>query len=225
MRHEFPSMIALDLDDTLYNYPRADSAGLIEAGKVLKSRLGIEYKDWQIEYDWAKHDVKQRIGNSGSGHSRLLYFKTMLELLGVGGHFDLILQLENAYWQSFLRAISPALDSKEFLEVCRARGLPVVIMSDLTLGIQLRKILQLGFLTFIHAVVTSEELGADKPNSGFLKYASDNLGLDTSQVWVVGDDRIKDRGLAEAVGADFFHVSASGKSDFNFRQLISYLSR
>ncbi len=224
MRFSTPSLIALDLDNTLYNYEVANTAGMRSAAEVLNARLGIRQQDWQKEFDWARSDVKRRLGSSASSHSRLLYFKTMLEKLGVGGHFDLFLQLENSYWQSYFRAMAPTSGAKEFLENCRAIGLPVVLMSDLTLQVQLRKVLQLGFLTFIHGAITSEEVGGDKPNQLFIDYAKRNLGLETERIWVVGDDLDKDRLFAQSIGADFFHVSASVRSSFTFEKLAKTLS-
>ncbi|MFN4846184.1 MAG: HAD family hydrolase [Rhodoluna sp.] len=225
MKLKSPALIALDMDNTLYEYQHAHEAGMKQVADALFSRLGIRRGDWENHFNWSRDDVKRRLGNNASSHSRLLYFKSMLERLGVGGHFDLALQLENTYWQFFLRAMQPAPGAKEFLEVCRARGLPVVLITDLTLQIQLRKILQLNFLNYIHGVITSEEVGGDKPNPSFIHYARENLGLVTSDTWVVGDDLVKDKSFAQEIQAEFFHVSADGNSKYSFDHLVRFLSK
>ena len=223
MRTETPTLVAIDLDNTLYSYDVANSAGMDHVAAMLHARLGINKSMWQTEFNWARLDVKSRLGDVASSHSRLLYFKSMLEKLGVGGHFDLALQLENTYWQNFLRAMSPSPGVKQFMEKCRAIGLPVVIVSDLTLQVQLRKLLHLELQTFIHAVVTSEEVGGDKPNPLFLKYLESNLGMDTERTWVIGDDLNKDRPLAKALGAKFYHVAANTGSKCSFAKLTKLL--
>lgn len=220
-----PSLVILDLDDTLYDYATANFAGLTAASEALKSRIGLDSSAFNEQYQIARAKVKERLGGVASSHSRLLYFKTMLEALGIGGHFDLALQLEGTYWRGYLRAMEPTPGSKEFLEVCRQAGLPVVIVTDLTLQVQLRKLIQLGLQHFLYAIVTSEEVGADKPYGAFIKYLTDSLGLDISDTWVIGDDLEKDQGFAASAGANFWHVSASQSSKHSFNALRRKLLR
>jgi len=224
MTMKLPTMIALDLDDTLYSYPSSHRNGMAQVASVMQNQLGLSREKWLPAFESARAQVKDRLGDTASSHSRLLYFKAMLEKLGIGSHLDLALQLESNYWQTFIRSMTLADGSLEFLELCRAKGIPVVVMTDLTLQVQLRKIIYLNLLTLIHAVVTSEETGADKPSAAFIQYARDVLRLDTSEVWVIGDDTLKDGGLAVGLGSKFFHLSASKKSSHTFHKLIKTLT-
>lgn len=223
MTMKLPTMIALDLDNTLYSYPSSHRDGMAQVASVMQNQLGLSREKWLPAFESARTQVKDRLGDTASSHSRLLYFKAMLEKLGVGSHLDLALQLESNYWQTFIRSMTLADGSLEFLELCRAKGIPVVIMTDLTLQVQLRKIIYLHLLTLIHAVVTSEETGADKPSIAFIDYARDVLGLDTSEVWVIGDDTVKDGGLAVALGSKFYRLSASDKSAHNFYSIAKLI--
>ena len=218
-----PSLVILDLDDTLYNYPVANKAGMDQAAAVLGSQLGISKEDWLPIFYEARSEVKGRLGRAASAHSRLLYFKTMLEKLGVGGHLDLALQLENNFWQAFIRAMEPTTGSFEFLEACRSVGVPVVVMTDLTLQIQLRKLIYLNLVTYLHAVIASEEVGEDKPSMRFIEYAQNELSLDVRNVWVIGDDQSKDGLLADACGGEFFHVSGSRSGLESFKTITTRL--
>lgn len=213
----------LDLDDTLYNYPKANQAGMNQAADLLTSRLGISNDVWLPVFNEARSEVKVRLGNTASAHSRLLYFKTMLEKLGVGGHLDLALQLENNFWQAFIRGMEPTNGSFEFLEACRSIGVPVVVMTDLTLQIQLRKLIYLNLVTFLHAVIASEEVGEDKPSTRFIEYAQSALRLDVSNVWVIGDDLSKDGLLAESCSGEFFQVSGSQPGLASFKIITKRL--
>ena len=207
MTKPLPTLIILDLDDTLYEYQPANRAGMDQAALVLKNQLGLVEKDWLPLFHEARSEVKNRLGENASSHSRLLYFKTLLEKLGVGGHLDLALQMETQFWQSFMRSMAPTYGSIEFLELCRSLGIPVVIMTDLTLQVQIRKLINLNLLNLVHALISSEETGEDKPSRRFLNYAQQSLGLNTSHVWVIGDDEVKDGGLAKTAGGIFFHVT------------------
>lgn len=219
MTIKLPTMIALDLDNTLYSYPSSHRDGMAQVASVMQNQLGLSRGAWLPAFESARTQVKERLGETASSHSRLLYFKAMLENLGIGSYLDLALQLESNYWQTFIRSMTLADGSLEFLELCRAKGIPVVVMTDLTLQVQLRKIVYLNLLTLIHAVVTSEEVGQDKPSTYFMKYARETLKVDTREAWVIGDDNLRDGGLAEASGSKFFHVSASERSKHNFTQL------
>lgn len=224
MTIKLPTMIALDLDNTLYSYPSSHRDGMAQVASVMQNQLGLSLGAWLPAFESARTQVKERLGETASSHSRLLYFKAMLENLGIGSYLDLALQLESNYWQTFIRSMTHADGIFEFLELCRAKGIPVVVMTDLTLQVQLRKIIYLNLLTLIHAVVTSEETGVGKPSAAFINYARDVLGLDTSEVWVIGDDILKDGGLAVGPGSKFFHLSASDKSSHTFHKLTTTLS-
>jgi len=223
MNPPLPSLVIVDLDEPLYHFREAHEAGIAEVSRTIEARLGLSETLWLRHYHSARLATKRRLGSTASSHSRLIYFKAMLEQLGVGGHFDLALQLEHVYWQNFLRAMRETAGSKEFFFKCRELGIPVVVMTDLTLQIQLKKIIQLGLLHYFHAVITSEEVGADKPNTAFMDYARDELELNTSRVWLIGDDLSKDHKLAEKIGATFFHVNSENTSKSSFSRLLRVL--
>lgn len=223
---KIPEVIALDLDNTMYAYEPCHSAAMSAISLQVENRLSIPQSKWAPAYEEAKRSVKARLGRVASSHSRLSYFKGMLENLGMQSHVDLALQLEAIYWGEFIRHIKKADDLDSFLEVAREKGIPVVIVTDLTTGIQIKKIYKLGITDMITALVTSEEVGADKPNIGFHEYITNQLRIEGEHWWVVGDDTEKDGGFSTGLpSSDFHHVSASGRSSTNFHNLSKALKK
>jgi putative hydrolase of the HAD superfamily len=150
----------------------------------------------------------------------------MLENLGMKSQIEIALQLENLYWGEFIRNIKKAENSDRFLEIAREKGIPVVVITDLTTAIQIRKLHKLGITDMVSGLVTSEEVGADKPDLGFFDYITNQLGISGRHWWVVGDDNEKDGGFANSLpSSDFLHVSAGGNSASSFWQLSELLRK
>jgi len=149
-----------------------------------------------------------------------------LEYLGMHSHIEVALQLDSLYWGEFIRQMKKSQNLDRFLETAREKGIPVVVITDLTTGIQIRKLHKLGITDLLSGLVTSEEVGADKPDLGFRDYITNQLGISGQHWWVIGDDQEKDGGFAGKLpSSDFLHVSAGGYSATNFGQLSQLLKK
>jgi putative hydrolase of the HAD superfamily len=83
----------------------------------------------------------------------------------------------------------PREGAKEFLESLRV---PKCLVTDFTVELQYRKLAKLGMLTFFDYIVTSEEVGAEKPAPKIFASALKKLNADASQAAMIGDDFEKD---------------------------------
>jgi len=210
-----PDYIGLDLDDTMYSYQPCHEAANLAVTEQASSRLGLSKSKWTQAVSTSRDEVKNSLGSSASSHSRLLYFKLALEKLGLGSHLELALQLETTYWGNFVRAVKPAEGLHELLELTREHGIPVVVLTDLTTSIQIRKLHHLQCLEFITGLVSSEDVGGDKPNPKFITYSQSNLGIGQGHWWIIGDDLEKDGGLAKNIASSEF-INLSSK---NFKRI------
>lgn len=201
-----PAFIAMDLDDTMYGYESCHRVAQSAAEQAISDKYSLDGATVRELMSQARLDTKSRLGSLASSHSRLLYFKLTLEKLGLANHLDFALQLEASYWGNFLRAMSRATGLTEMLELCRQEAIPIFVMTDLTTQIQIKKLSRLDVLDYISGLVSSEEVGSDKPQGDFFEYGRQNLGLPEGIGWVVGDDLAKDGGLANASGSSFFSV-------------------
>lgn len=197
-----PSVVLLDFDDTLYEYAPAHGAGLAAAAVVASEAFNVGARAFQDNVDDAKVELKARLGKVASSHNRLLYFQRAIERMGFATQPMLAMQMEQAYWRAFMDAATLFDEAIEFLDDLRIAGIPTIIVTDLTAHIQFRKMIYFGLDRYIDWVVTSEEVGSEKPCAANFELALAKLGGVEGPVWMVGEDAAKDIGGARAaIGA------------------------
>lgn len=183
-----PKAMVFDTDNTLYPYQPAHIAAnnaVITKGMNI---LGIKKNVFQNAINDAKIEIKSRLGNIASSHSRLLYYQRALELLGLRTQLLITLDLEQTYWSTFLRSAKLFPYSKELLFYIKSIGIKTCIITDLTAKIQFRKIIYFGLEEIFDYVVTSEESGKDKPSNESFELAIKKLGVKPHECWMVGDN-------------------------------------
>lgn len=219
--HVVPNFIALDLDNTIYDYGTCHEAGLKAVLEHLSSNFQVNHKESRRYFEIARRNVKSRLSNTASSHSRLIYFKNMLELMQLPNLIALSALLEQTYWGHYLRSMQRAEGTLSLLEVARENAIPVVIMTDLTTQIQIKKLAHLELFDYLTGLITSEEVGADKPSSAFFQYAEQFFGLGEGHWWVIGDDDEKDKEMASlAKSANYLKV----KRDFEGKPSMTHIA-
>lgn len=187
-----PKAVLMDLDDTIYSYDECHKSAEAEVIRNIELRLQVSESDFLVALSSAKKAVKTRLGNTAASHSRLLYFKTALAILGFSSDFDYPLELEEVYWSKFLTKMKKFEGVDEFLDLLESRSIPVAIVTDLTTQIQLRKLKNLGLQNRVSVVITSEEAGSEKPDQAPFLLAMDGLGVQAGSTWMIGDSLVKD---------------------------------
>jgi putative hydrolase of the HAD superfamily len=205
-----PDLVLLDLDNTLYDYAPAHHAGMKAVRAKLHQSLGINAGDFNSAFEAARSRVKERLHGTASSHNRLLYFKDMIEALGLRTQPLLSLDLEQMYWRAFLAEATLLPGVIEFLEELRILEIPRVLITDLNTQIQFRKLAYFELDSSFEFVVTSEEVGCEKPDPRIFNYAAAKLAERPQSVWMIGDDIERDiRGAKEALGCVTFQRNSS----------------
>lgn len=194
--------LLIDLDNTAYAYAPCHAAGLAAAQRLAGERLPAwsDPETFTAAYSEARRLVKARLLAQAASHSRLLYFKQMLETAAGRTDPALALALDTAYWDQYDAAMKLDPGCAEALQAWRAAGLRLAWVTDMTTPQQLRKLLALGLAQAAEVMVTSEEAGADKPHPSVLDLALFHLRVPVSQAWLIGDSRARDVGAARARG-------------------------
>lgn len=184
-----PDALIFDLDNTLYDYRAPHQAAMEAARQKAVSALKIDERTFDAAYERGRSATKARLGATAASHSRLLYFQSMLEDLGMKTQVLLTLDLEQTYWRNFLMNAALFPGVHDFLTELRALGVPTALVTDLTAQIQFRKLIYFGIESFFDYVVTSEEAGADKPMLEPYRLIARKLALaDNHEIWTVSDD-------------------------------------
>jgi putative hydrolase of the HAD superfamily len=195
-----PRAIIFDTDNTLYPYDPSHEQASIATNIKASKLLGVTTEEFQIALNQARKQVKSRLGATASSHSRLLYFQRAIEILGLRTQLLATLDLEQTYWRTFLSSAELFTGAIDFVQDLRSADIRTAIITDLTAQIQFRKLIYFGIDRYFDFVVTSEEAGADKPNSAPFEIALDKLSVTQSQCWMIGDSGKSDIGGAKKHG-------------------------
>lgn len=182
-----PQLLICDLDNTLYEYEPCHRIAMNRSLEFLAQGLGRSLQAVEHSYNQARLLVKARLGATAASHSRLLYFEQLILLEKAGFRPDLVLTAERLYWSNFIGRMQLQPGAEEFLLSLRKANCRIAIVTDLTSEIQLRKVVRLGLQTLVDCVFTSEFLGGDKPDNGYLQILFSTLEIQPAAIWCVGD--------------------------------------
>lgn len=189
--NEFKGVL-LDIDNTIYHYEPCHKLALNSLLKELSKRINLPLERIKHEFLKARKKVNKSLHGTASSHSRFLYIQLTLEkILGFSDFYNTI-KLEKLYWEIFLEKMELNVDAKKFILKCNEKNIPICCLTDLTAEIQFRKVLKLNLENHIKYIVTSEEVGVEKPNNKMFQKALDKLNLNANQVIMIGDSMSKD---------------------------------
>jgi putative hydrolase of the HAD superfamily len=180
--------VILDLDNTIYFYEPAHKLALIASHR--KYPVKCSFKVFVKKYNVARNANELALHGTGSSHNRLLYFQRMLESdkCFAPNH---ALDLYRIYWTKFITSAKLEPDLRNIL-LTLVRKYKIGIITDLTADIQFAKISAYRLWPFIDAIVTSEEVGIEKPDTRGMKLLLKKMNLRANEVIVVGDNPATD---------------------------------
>lgn len=194
--------VLLDLDDTLYEYDGCNDAGRKAAFILCSNITGLPQDEIHDAFLIARKKINTTLHGTAASHNRLLYFHKLTEQLGLKD-LSLPMTLYNAYWDTFLEKLEPRPGVVSFLQ--SLKGVPTCLLTDLTAHIQFRKIEKLKFDQYIDYMVTSEEVGVEKPApEGFELALQKCGGIAAHEACMIGDNYLKDIKAATNLGLDAY---------------------
>ncbi len=217
------SGILLDIDNTLYNYEGPHQAGM---QKVYATARAFGYQNFEEIFNLTRKEIHDELKNTASSHNRLLYFQRILEKYG-DTRCSVAKTLTDTYWNEFLNKMVLFDGVIEFL--ARNNDKKICLITDLTADIQYAKINKLGIFPYIQYIVTSEEVGVEKPNSKMFKTALKKMELQPNEVCMIGDSYEKDIIGAQKLGIKAFwkteekYCSNQVTAFNNFHELIGLI--
>jgi putative hydrolase of the HAD superfamily len=189
--------IILDLDNTLYSYHKTHPVALEKAVSFLSRQLKLDKKRIQDSYLKARAYVQRTLKKTASSHNRLLYFQKLCEDLGANPIVS-ALPAYQLYWDQYINAIKLFPGVREFLK--EHKGKKIGVVTDLTADVQHQKLLKLNLAPWIDCIVTSEEVGFEKPHRLMFSQVLKKMGVSSSDVCMIGDDYEKDILGAQKMG-------------------------
>lgn len=186
-------LVVFDLDGTLFDAERCYETALAAVGL---SRLDAGFLE-------ARRHVKARLGaKHPSSRNRLLYFKALAEASGHWSSAE-VLDLMTRYESALSAAVRA-----QFLDGVRtdylkglAQRADLAILTNENTRTQLLKLREIDPRGEIFPlVVTSEEIGCEKPDPRGFEFIQAKFGTPSEHCWMVGDSLVDDIAPARALG-------------------------
>ena len=131
----------------------------------------------------------------------------MFEELDIANNFDLAKDYDEMYWNIFINNMNLDKEAFLFLQKCQNLKVNICIVTDMTSIIQVRKLQKLNIAKYIKYLVTSEEVGVEKPNHKIFQTALNKLKLSAKEVVMIGDNEEKDIKGAKLLNIKSYKIS------------------
>ena len=201
--------ILIDIDDTLYPYQPAHNKALQACYEYFLTDFLFDFSFHQFSqgYRAKRREVTERLKPQGACRSRFFAFQSLFEEMKIPQAFNKALEYESHYWTSFIDSMEIFEEVLHFLTHCRKKGLQICGVSDMQAHFQVQKLKALGVDLLIDYLVTSEEVGSEKPAPVIFETALKKMHLKPEQVLMVGDHEEKDIKGAKSLGIKTFHYT------------------
>jgi len=208
--------IFLDLDDTIYSYKKSHKIAIRQCfnkyeNLKTKSLPQLSFKQFYDLYSESRLEISSNNKIKSSGRSRLLGFKKFFFRLDLEPSFLIYKyaeDFENFYWQSLIKnSVIDEQISCLFLEA-KKLNIRIFIITDMQLKYQILKLKHFKILDKIDHIISSEELGIEKPDVEVFRTALNMIGLPKKDIVVIGDSKEKDIKGAQMAGLSHIHYVA-----------------
>lgn len=192
-----------DLDNTLYTYNPRHKRAMAAVESRIKQQCSIDSDTFEKAFKESRKETHQDLDGTACSHHRTIYFKKVCEKLNLSIS-DYPKQWANLYWDTFFEDFRVEEDALYVLD--KLAG-PAVLLTDLTVDIQLEKFKRLKLETWFMGMVTSEEVGVEKPNPAMFNRALNVLKMAPEDVVMIGDNYEKDCVGAASLGIRSYWVN------------------
>jgi len=209
--------VLFDLDDTLYPYEPAATAGR-DAAFRRAGALGYDFdrETFAAVYENGRRAVKRQLAGVAATHDRFAYFERGLaQHTGDAQPADAH-ALGTAYWDAFCEQMAPFAELRPTLDRLAATDTAVAVTTNMQTQLQLRKLTALGVGDAVDTVVTSEMVGREKPGAAMVTLPLARLDCPPNGAVIVGDNPATDVAAAAGLPLDsvlFDHTHSHGDGE------------
>ena len=190
--------VIFDIDGTLYDYQRANAAGMKAIQTYCTAEFGWSEARFEAAHKAAYDGQYEAAKGTASSHSRLIRYGRMMESEQLP--LTHALMLDELYWSAMLEGAECYVGLKQALEELREAGYRLGIGTNMTAYPQYCKLRKLGILSDFDFLVTSEEALAEKPAAGLFERCVAYARCEADECLYIGDEVKKDVQGAENAG-------------------------
>lgn len=184
-----PAAILIDIDNTVYRYEPCHRSGMRHASAIAADLLPAwkSKESFQADYAKAREAIQSHLKGTAASHCRLLYFKKATEIRFGSSNLAAATELESAYWHGYFLEMRVEPGCIETLSRWHDAGIAIAWVTNYTTHRQIQKLRHLGLEKSARFLITSEEVGREKPKPDIFRYALNALAVE-GEVVVIGDD-------------------------------------
>lgn len=209
-------MLLLDIDNTIIPSVSAYEFALEQLNNDWSRKFGGRKKDFRIIYDKARALTKSQLNGHTSNRLRILYFKKMLEIQNGAlsqKRLEEVLDIERRYFRYFILFLKNykqkhKSEYKEIFSLLRKLESKdrIVLLSNENLRTQLIKLSAILPKDLRFQLLTSEEMGFEKPDKRLFLSAMEIGGIQSSKPsFMIGDSWEDDIMGAKQIGMGLIH--------------------
>ena len=200
--------VLLDLDGTVYEYNNCHQVAIKGCYEYFNKEIdkNFSFTEFNNFYIKKRQNIVNFLKNNGSCRSRLFAFQAMFEELNIDQNFEKAKDFDDLYWNIFIDNMIISEDALEFLEKCEKLNIQICILTDMISNIQIRKLQKLAISKKIKYLVSSEEVGVEKPHNIIFEIALKKLNLTKKEVIMIGVSEDKDIQGANSIGIKSYKI-------------------
>lgn len=205
--------VLFDIDNTVYDYDKAHEKAIEQVYCYCHKKFHWEKSLTKTLLYEAQQEEKQVLSSDCAAlHNRLIRYQLMLEKQGKN-LFPHVQNLYHAYWDTLLKVMKPEPGILQLFEWINRQNLKIGIATDMTAYMQYEKLKKLKLLCYIDFIVSSEEVGVEKPNKRLFYRCAQKAACKPCECLMIGDSLEKDVKGAMDVGMRALWYRSEEKRD------------
>lgn len=190
--------IIFDLDDTIYNYTNCHNVSMNVIFKLISEYTKFDIKYIEKIYTNIDNNHKALTINSASSHNKYIKFKHLLEKLNMTN----VEEIHKKYWEIFYQNIKLNDGVLDLIIWLKSIGIKLYILTDYETEYQIEKLKQLNIFDYFDYILTSEEIGCEKPSIHCFNYIIMKTNSNINEIIMIGDSLNKD--ILGAIGSGIY---------------------
>lgn len=192
--------VVFDFDNTVEEWLPFEDEVENHLSREVAQKYGLEPVSFKKEFDRIKIDYLKS-HSFPQDYGRDTWFSETLAHFGV---YDVnVVPIVEHYWNLLVELVQPFPETHETLQKLIDAGYTLAMLSDgdgVVRAYKDRRIKKLGIEDYFSVILTSDELGVNKPNPRLFLEVSSRLGAAPNECIMVGDNPPKDLLSAKELG-------------------------
>lgn len=192
--------VLFDVDNTLYSYDKAHEEAIEQVYDYCRENFRWDrVLTEKLLYEAQEEERRVLSFGCAALHNRLIRYQLMLEKQGKS-LFPHVQNLYHAYWDTLLDVMNLEPGILQLIRRLKERNLKIGIATDMTAYMQYEKLKRLDLLCYVDFIVSSEEVGVEKPDKRLFYRCVQKAACEPCECLMVGDSLEKDIKGAMSIG-------------------------